>query len=134
MPLDPALEGGDGLLANFEIIEPPKREATVKGEKVDVTIIPARVALKFIKFSKKYDMDKLEKMDEEAGEEDIDDGMIEDIVEIVGMICQKSNKKLTKDWLLDNLDINELMAFTKYVFAGLTKSKAEKAGAADGKN
>lgn len=134
MALDPALEGGEPLLANFEILEPPKREATVKGEKVDVTIIPARVALKFIAFSKKYDMDKLEKLGEEATEDDFDDRMIEDIVEIVGLICQKSNKKVNKDWLLDNLDINELMAFTKYVFAGLTKNKANAAGDAAGKN
>jgi hypothetical protein len=134
MALDPALEGGETLLNNFEILEPPKRTATIKGESVDVSIIPARVALKFISFSKKYDMDKLEKMGEDATEDDIDDGMIEDVVGIVGMICQKSNKKINKDWLLDNLEINELMAFTKYVFAGLKKTKAESAGAAGGKN
>lgn len=132
MVKDPKLGGEDPLLNNFEILEPPKREATIKGEVVDVTIIPARVALKFISFSKKYDIKKLEGM----GEDDFDDAMLEDIIEIVAMICQRSNKTITKEWLLDNLDITELMAFTKYVFAGLTKLKAnaKASGAAGGKN
>jgi len=130
MVKDPKLDGGDVLLNHFEILEPSKRTASILGEEVDLTIIPARVALKFISFSKKHDAGKLETM----GEDDFDDGMIEDIVEIIAMICQRSNKTITKDWLFDNLDIRGLLEFTKFVFAGLTQIQTDNKGAAGGKN
>ncbi len=134
MVKDPSIEGNDTLLNNFEILEPPKRTAKILGEEVDITIIPARIALKFISFSKKYDTQKLNL--ETTSGADIDEQMIEDIVEIVAMICQRSNKKITKEWLFDNLDITGLMNFIKFVFSGISKLNPEKTEASGkkGKN
>lgn len=117
------------LLENFEILEPPKRTATLLGEVVDVSIIPTRVALKFIGFSKKHDVKKLEGMTENS----FDESMIEDMMEIVATICQRSNPKITKNWLLDNIGITDLMKFIQFAFAGLSKVKGE-SGGEDGKN
>ena len=61
--------------------------------------------------------------------------VLEDILDIVAQICQKSNPKVTKDWLLDNLAITDLMKFVKFVFAGMTQLSDEgEAGGEDGKN
>lgn len=101
------------------------------GETVDITVIPARIALKFIGFSKKYDVKKLEGMDGES----FDSGMIEDMLDIVGLISQKSNEKITKDWLMDNLSIPDLMQFIQFVFAGITQIKNDEESVGDdGKN
>lgn len=121
----------EDLLTNFEILEPPKRTAVLLGETVDISKIPARVSLKFIAFSKKHDIKKFEN----ASEESLDMSVLEDIIDIVGIICEKSNEKITKDWLLDNLSIADLMKFVKFVFSGITQLNDEgKAGGEDGKN
>lgn len=121
----------EDLLTNFEILEPPKRTAVLLGETVDISKIPARVSLKFIAFSKKHDIKKFEN----ASEESLDMSVLEDILDIVGIICEKSNEKITKDWLLDNLSIADLMKFVKFVFSGITQLNDEgKAGGEDGKN
>lgn len=121
----------EDLLTNFEILEPPKRTAVLLGETVDISKIPARVSLKFIAFSKKHDIKKFEN----ASEESLDMSVLEDIIDIVGIICEKSNEKITKDWLLDNLSIADLMKFVKFVFSGITQLNDEgKAEGEDGKN
>ena len=43
---------GDQLLNNFEILEPPKRTAKISGEEIELSIIPARVALIPVIFKK----------------------------------------------------------------------------------
>lgn len=119
----------ENFLTNFEILEPPKRTATLLGEVVDLSMIPAIVSLKFIGFSKKYDVKKLEGMDEES----FDPVMIEDMIELIAQICQKSNEKITKTWLMEKLSIQDLVKFIQFTFAGMTQLKSE-AGGNDGKN
>lgn len=118
------------ILTDFEILEPPKRTARLMGETVDLTIVPARVALKFIDFSKKYGSKKLE----ETEAEDFEPAMVEDMMDLVAQICQKSNQKITKDWLLDNMDVKSLMKFVQFVFAGITKTEDTDQGTGTGKN
>jgi hypothetical protein len=72
---------------------------------------------------------------ENVTEENLDMSVLEDMLEIVAMICQHSNKKITKDWLLDNIPANKLLGFVKFVFSGMTQLKDEgEAGGEDGKN
>jgi hypothetical protein len=120
----------EGILNQFEILEPPKRTATLRGEVVDLSFIPARSTLKFVDFSKKYNVKKLEGITEGS----FDPGMMEDILELVGTICQSSNPKITKDWLYDNLSIVDLVKFIQFVFAGMTRLKPEEGEGEDGKN
>jgi hypothetical protein len=119
------------LMNNFEILEPPKRTAVLLGETIELSKIPARVSLKFIAFSKKHDIKELEN----ATEETLDMSVLEDVLDLVALICQKSNSKIDKEWLLDNLSITDLMKFVNFVFTGITQLKDEgEAGGEDGKN
>ena len=113
------------LLKDFDILSPPKRIARIGGEDIDVTIVPARAALKFISFSKKYHVDSVDSMSPGG----FDPGMIDSILEVIELICRRSSEKITKEWLLDNVDIKVLMEFIQYVFAGMKDmSTGEPAG------
>lgn len=116
----------DDLLKDFDVLFPPKRTAIIGGEEIDVSFIPARAALKFVDFSKKYNVNSLEPT------EGFDPGMLDQVLEIIEMICKRSSEKITKDWLLDNVDIKILMEFIQFVFAGLKKVDAD--GGECGKN
>jgi len=108
----------DSLLKDFDILSPPKRIAKLRGEEVDVTFIPARAALEFISFSKKHDVRKMESMTDET----LDLDVLGDTLDIVSMVCQRSNKTVTKEWMLNNVDIGTLMAFVQYVFASVNNT------------
>jgi hypothetical protein len=120
----------DNLLTHFEILEPPTRTAILLGETIDLSKISARVSLNFIAFSKKHDVEQLEN----ATEDTLDMSVIEDMLDIVALICQKSNQKITKDWLLDNLSITDIMKFVKFVFSGITQLDGDNQEVDDGKN
>lgn len=117
------------FLTNFEILAPPKRTAVILGEEIDISLIPAKTSFGFIKFSQKYDVKKIEGMTEES----FDPKMIEDMLDMMCQIWQESNPKITKDWLLSNLSIVDLMRFVQFVFAGMVKTRTEEEGS-DGKN
>ena len=120
----------DETFVDFDILAPDKRTAKIGGEIIDVTIVPAIAALKFIDFSKKYGVKKIEGMP--AG--GFDSEMIGSILEVVELICQKSSKKITSDWLLKNVDIKVLMKFIQYVFAGMKSNPSEEVAGETGKN
>lgn len=117
-------------MMDFDILAPPKRTAKIGGELIDVTIVPAIAALKFIEFSKKYDVKKIEGMSVSS----FDSGMIESVLEVVEIICQRSSKKITSDWLLKNVDITVLLKFIKYVFEGMKGNPAKGVAGDTGKN
>lgn len=119
----------EDFMKDFDILSPPKRFARIGGEEIDVTIVPARAALKFIDFSKKYSPDKLQSMD--AGS--FDPEMILVMLDVIELVCKKSSSKITKEWLLDNVDIKVLMQFVQYVFAGMKEAESEKTEG-EGKN
>jgi hypothetical protein len=120
----------DETFVDFDILAPAKRTAKIGGEVVDVTIVPAIAALKFIDFSKKYDVKALEGMSSGG----FDSGMITAVLEVVELICQRSSTKITSDWLLKNVDIKVLMRFIQYVFAGVKGNPAEEVAGKSGKN
>ena len=120
----------DDLLKDFDILAPPKRIARIGGEEIDVSFVPARVALQFIGFSKKYDVKTLETGT--AG--NFDPCMIEDMLGIIEGICKRSSEKITAEWLLNNVDISVLMQFIQYVFAGIKKTDTEESTGENGKN
>lgn len=69
----------------------------------------------FIDFSKKYSVEKLQSMDNTS----FDSGMIEAMLDVIELVCKRSSQKITKDWLLDNVDIKVLMQFVQFVFEGI---------------
>jgi hypothetical protein len=108
-------------LKDFDVLSPPKRLAKIGGEKIDVSIIPARAALMFANFSQKYPTETFEKL-KSGNSADLDPEMIKDILDVVEAVCKRSSKLITKDWLLDNVDFVVFMQFIDYVFAGLSGS------------
>lgn len=114
--------GDQGILKDFDILAPPKRIAKLGGEEIDVSIISTRVALKFIEFSKKH---KAEDLTQATQTGVMEDGVLEDMLEIIALVCQKSSEKITKNWLLDNVDIGTLLQFVKFVFNPLTERVKE---------
>lgn len=121
---------GDGTMIDFDILAPAKRTAKIGGEIIDVTIVPAIAALKFIDFSKKYDVKTLEGMSPGG----FDSKMITSVLEVVELICKRSSTKITSDWLLNNVDIKVLMKFIQYVFAGVKSNPSEEVAGESGKN
>jgi hypothetical protein len=110
----------DNLTKSFEILEPPKRTAKLLDQEVDVTVIPAITAFKFVQFSKKYGNSKL---DDIAGA-GIDEDMLNEIMVIIGDITSRSNPKVTKEWLLENLSMPDLTRFMTFLFEGMGDKKA----------
>ena len=109
------------ITRDFDIIAPPKRVAKIGGEEVDVSIFPARATLKLMDL-----VDTPEKQAElESGKN------IEALVEVVATACQKSNPRITKDFLLD-LDITVLVEFAEYVMEPVKQKMQQKESA--GKN
>ncbi len=119
----------DALMKDFDVLSPPKRIAKIGGEEIDVTIVPARASLKFIDFSKKYSVESLVSMTQDS----FDPALIDSILEVVELVCKRSSSIITKDWLLDNVDIKLLMEFVQYVFEGMTGA-ASKGSRGKGKN
>jgi hypothetical protein len=93
-------------MVDFDILAPPKRTAKIGGEIVDVTIVPARAAFKFISFSKKYNVNSLEKSTSSGS---YDPEMITGILEVIELICKRSSKKITAELLQDNVDVKILI-------------------------
>jgi hypothetical protein len=117
------------LLKDFDVLVPAKRTAKIGGEEIDVSFIPARAALKFIGFSEKYKFDTL------GSTQNFDPEMLEAILDVIELICKRSSTKITKEWLLDNVDIKILMPFIQYVFEGISKTEGDTTGGGEtGKN
>jgi hypothetical protein len=74
-------------------------------------MMSARVSLKLVSFENKYNFST-----KNLKPDDFDPQMLDDMVDIIAMICQKSSKKITADWLLDNLELPVLIEFMQYVF------------------
>lgn len=122
----------DDNMVDFDILAPPKRTAKIGGEIIDVTIVPARAAFKFITFSKKFNVNALEKSTNSGS---YDPEMINAILDVIELICKRSSSKITADWLQDNVDIKILMKFIQYVFEGIKGDPVEEvAGGVGGKN
>lgn len=98
-------------MRDFDILAPPKRIAKIGGEDIDVSLMSARVSLKFVTFAEKYNF-----LNTSLTTADFKPEMLDDMVEIIALICKKSNAKITSDWLLDNLELPVLIEFMQYVF------------------
>lgn len=123
----------EGLTKNFDIMVPRKRTAVIGNEEIDVSFIPARAMLNFVAFTKKYDAKTIKSLEsgETAG---FDPDMLEDILEVIEGVCKRSSKKITKDWLLDNVPFDALVDFINFVFEGVNSVDVETQKGDDGKN
>ena len=103
------------IIRDFDQIIPPKRLAKIGGEDVDVSIFSTRATLKLIEMT-----DTPEKLEQLENCQNIDG-----FVDVVATACQRSNPVITKDWLLDNIDMITLIEFAKFVLEPILKKMDE---------
>ncbi|MDG6245099.1 MAG: hypothetical protein QCH31_12060 [Methanolobus sp.] len=101
----------EDLIRDFGTIVPQKRIARIAGEEVDVSVFSTRATLKLIELTSSPDKQTAL----ESGEG------IEDLLEVVAIACQRSNPKITKDWLIDNVDLFTLVEFAQFVMEPVTE-------------
>lgn len=89
---------------------PQKRIARIAGEEVDVSVFSTRATLKLIELTSSPE--KQAALESGQG--------IEDLLEVVAIACQRSNPKITKDWLIDNVDMFTLVEFAQFVMEPVT--------------
>ena len=100
------------VIKDYDKITYPKRIAILGGQKIDVTIIPSRIALEVAVFR-----DKIFRIKSEDS--------FSQLIEIVAKICKLSNEKVTAKWLLDNTHIEELNDFLTFVLEPINKRTGE---------
>jgi hypothetical protein len=100
-------------IIDFDKIIPDKRIARIAGKEIDVSIIPSRIALEYVKF--------VNNILSYSGEEQDDK-----IYEFVIRICNVSNKDITLDWLLDNTNQLQMTEFMQFVLEPLTGKSDDK--------
>jgi hypothetical protein len=98
------------ILKDFGTIVPQKRIARIAGEEVDVSVFSTRATLKLIELTSSPE--KQAALESGQG--------IEDLLEVVAIACQRSNPKVTKDWLIDNVDMFTLVEFAQFVMEPVT--------------
>jgi hypothetical protein len=113
-------------IKDFDVLAPPKRLAKIGGEIVDVSFIPTRIALEIM---------SLGDFEESSFSADVFDK----VVDITVKICQRSNSKITREWILDNIEPMTLMKFLVYAVESLSSrisaaNKGEGKGEGEGKN
>lgn len=112
---------------DFDILAPPKRIAKLGGYDIDVSIVSARVSLKFIQFSQKHSFN----VENLQASQSMDVSALEDMIDIIAIICQRTAPEITKDYLLDNVDMATLIEFITFIFQPLNRliEKTEKENA-----
>jgi len=100
-----------GNILDLDALAPEPRIIRLGGEEIDVAQIPTRPMLQIVQF---YDKQKAGKMSTEES--------LDKILGIFGGLCEKKNPKITKDFLLDNLPMEQMMAFVNFIIEPITKS------------
>ncbi len=112
----------EDITRDFDIFNKPKRFAVVAGEKIDVSRIPTIVQIKIAELNKREKgMSKEEKASPERFLE---------LIDIIALACAK-NPKITKDWLIENTDMEQLLDLMQFILEPL-KARAEKKGESEG--
>lgn len=100
-------------ILNLNELIPNKRIVKLVDKEIDVTKIPAKVSLKILK-----NFDKLEEDNDES---------LDLVFDIVMDIIKPQNPDITLDWIMDNTDLIQLVAFIKFIIEPVQKMIAEEA-------
>lgn len=103
----------------FGQILPDRRIAKVAGIDVDVTRIPAKYTIEMMKLNQSSGDDEVEKLDR--------------MIDLIARICQEDKPEITKELLLEKLDMLELTALTQFIMEPITaRAKDIQAHAGEG--
>lgn len=98
-----------GNILDLDALAPEPRIIKIGGEEINVAQIPTRPMLRIVRF---YDQQKAGKMSTEES--------LDKILGIFGDLCSKKNPKITKDFLLDNLPMENMLAFVNFIIEPIT--------------
>ena len=101
------------VIKDYDKIVYDTRIAILGGEKIDVTVIPSRIAMEVAIFKDRAILVK--------GEDSF-----KDLIRIVAKVCRLTNENITDEWLLDNTHIEELNDFLTFVLTPINKSVNDK--------
>ena len=95
------------IVKDFDKIVRPARKAKLSGEIIDLSKLPTLVTIRIAKAQR--DKKKLSE----------DPNSFEETIETIAIAC-KSNPKVTKDWLIENTDLEQLLDFMAFVLEPVT--------------
>lgn len=99
-----------GGITDFDAMMPEPRHARIGGKVIDVTLIPAQLALDIARFA---DASQRGEMDNET--------TLNRMWTLVTEVCKKSDPTVTVEWLLANTTCERLFAFADFVIEPLSK-------------
>jgi len=88
-----------------------KREIKLAGKKIDVSKIPSKVSLKVA--------DIYDELDED------DPGSFDKILDLVMEIIESQNEDISKDWLIENASMRQLIALIDFVMKPINERKED---------
>lgn len=88
-----------------------KRTVKLEGKEIDVTKIPSKVTLTVADTWEEIDEDDPESFDK--------------IIDIVMMIIDAQNDDITRDWLIENSSLRQLIALIEYVLEPIQEKKQQ---------
>lgn len=100
-------------IKDFDKLISEPRIAVLGGKEIDVTKIPSGVMIRLMEFADKVqsgDLTPKEQFMESIG--------------VVAAVCQRTDKEVTTEWLMDNTDFDQLMEFSDFVLAPI-KERSE---------
>jgi len=97
----------EDIIKDFDKIVRPVRKAKLSGEIIDLSKLPTLVTIRIAKAQR--DKKKLSE----------DPNSFEKTIETIAIAC-KSNPKVTKDWLIENTDLEQLLDFMAFVLEPVT--------------
>lgn len=101
------------VLKDLDKLVPEPRVIKLAGTSIDVSTIPARAGLEAVKM--------FQHLSAQAGEGELSDELFYSLLDLAVLICKKSFPTITKDWLLDNADLFQLIEFLEYVVEPLSR-------------
>jgi len=111
------------IIHDLDVLRPQPEYVQLAGKKINIAGIPSGIAVDIIGLhGKLLDLagspEKLKKI--EAGEDA--EKSFEVAAELCGVITRAQHKEMTKDWLLKNTDIVQLVALMNYIIKAVQRS------------
>lgn len=111
---------GKPIVKDFDAVIRQERIARLRGEEIDVSLVPSRVMVELLELMEDDDLQNPKNFFR--------------VIDMVAKVCQVSNKKITADWLYDNTDLDTLLDFANFVMEPVKEKAAKSAGDGESKN
>lgn len=101
-------------ILDLDKLVPEQRIVRLAGEEIDVSKIPSRVTMEVAEKADMFDGQNAESFDV--------------LLDMIIKICKPSKPDITKDWIIDNTEMNQLIALIQFVIEPLQEKVNETQG------